>query len=981
MTIRKLPKWILLFTLVITYSGPVLGQDRASLTGAVNDEFGASIVGATITVTSAVGTQSATSSGADGTYYFSGLAAGEYKVSVSAKGFATSGELEVDVVTKRRNILNVTLKVASIQSEVMVGGDGDVSTEPSANADQRLVIGRDLEALPDDPGDLAAALQALAGPSIGPDGGQVVIDGFSSGIMPPRDAIREIRINQNPFAAERDTASGSIEIQTRAGADKFHGSVSSNFNDESLNSRNPLQTDSSKRAPFQVRRLGGNLNGPLKKKKASFYLDFSRNETDDNELVRATVLDSSLNPLSLSQLTFTPRRITVFSQRVDYAINTKDNLVERYSYNRDFSPTTGIGGFSLPERSIRQISSTHLFQLTDTAVLNTNLVNETRLQYLHNQVEASAASSNPTLNVDGSFVGGGSSVGHQLSTTNRWELQNITQILRGNHSVKFGGRFRIVTIKDINPANFNGQWTFAGGSGGLTSLERYRRTLQLQELNLTPEQIRAAGGGVAQFSISIGNPLATVRQFDLEPFAQDDWRARPNLTVSYGLRYEIQNHASSLMGFAPRLAIAWSPGTVTNSHAPRTVIRAGAGIFYRRFGEISTLNVNHFNGSNVQQFIFSESTNSAIPTDPFTLGVLNSFRCVDGSTTPDCITSLPSLVGAKPVTQTVWRVAPGLRVPAIYLFGTQVERQLPHNFTVVLGANARRVVHAIRIRDINAPIPGTITEENPSGTRPNAAVGEINQFEGAGRFHVEQFVVSFKSRLNAHFSLDGSYSVNKAMSDTDGQDGGDIPGVPRFPHSSYDVQTDWGVAAYDVRQYFSLFGTYSNPKLWKLNFAPFIVARSGYPFNITTGIDSNLDHQFTDRPSFAGPNANCASPVIRCTRYGNFTLIPNPGEKIIPRNFGRGPAVFLLNLRVSRSFGFSNVSKASAKAASEKKYSLTISTAIQNLLNKVNLAVPVGNLSSPLFGQAQGLTGFGGIGGGSADAGNRRIFINAQFSF
>jgi hypothetical protein len=903
-------------------------------------------------------------------------------VRVSAKGFAASEELEIQVDTTQHNALNVTLKVGEIQSEVKVSGDSGVSMDPSANSDQTLVAGRDLNALPDDPDELAAALQAMAGPSLGPDGGQIFIDGFSTGNVPRRDSIREIRINQNPFAAESDTAGGRIEIQTRAGSDKFHGSISSNFNDESLNSRNPLQTASPKRAPFQVRQLGGNFNGPLKKKKASFYLDFSRNETDDNELIRATVLDSFLNPLSLAQLTFIPRSFTGFSQRVDYAINPRNNLVARYSYNRSFSPTTGIGGFSLRERSVRQLFSSHVFQITDTAVLTANVVNETRLQYSHNHVEASAASSYPTLNVDGSFVGGGSSVGHQLNTTSRWEFQNITQIQKGSHTVKFGGRFRTVTVNDINPSNFNGQWTFAGGSSGLTSLESYRRTLQLQQLNLTPEQIRAAGGGAAQFSISIGNPLATVSQFDLEPFAQDDWRARPNLMLSYGLRYEIQDHASSRMGFAPRFAIAWTPGTVTNGQAPRTVIRAGAGIFYRRFGEVSTLNVNHFNGLNVQQFIFSEATDSSVPTDPFTLGVLNSFRCVDGSATPDCITTLPSLTGAKPVTQTVWRIAPGLRVPAIYLFGTQVERQLPHNFTVVVGANARRIVHAIRIRDINAPIPGTITVANPSGTRPNPTMGEINQFEGAGRFHIEQLVVSFNSRLNPHFSLNGNYSFNKTLSDTDGQSGGDIPGVPSFPRDSYDVSGDWGAAAFDVRQYFSLFGTYSNPKLWKLTFAPFILARSGYPFNITTGIDSNLDRQFTDRPSFAGPSANCASPLIRCTRFGNFNLIPNAGEKIIPRNFGRGPAIFVLNLRVSRTFGFGIAHKTPTTSASDRKYNLTLSVAFQNLLNSVNLAVPVGNLSSPLFGQSQGLTGFGGIGGsGSADAGNRRIYINAQFSF
>src|SRR5204863_7564180 len=100
------------------------------------------------------------------------------------------------------------------------------------------------------------------------------------------------------------------------------------------------------------------------------------------------------------------------------------------------------------------------------------------------------------------------------------------------------------------------------------------------------------------------------------------------------------------------------------------------------------------------------------------------------------------------------------------------------------------------------------------------------------------------------------------------------------------------------------------------------------------------------------------------------------GEKLIPRNLGRGPAIFVLNLRVSRSFGFGSVHKTPTTSTSDRKYNLTLSVAFQNLLNSVNLAVPVGNLSSPLFGQSQGLTGFGGVGsGGSDDAGNRGLCV------
>ena len=143
--------------------------------------------------------------------------------------FASSEDTEVDVGSAQRQPLNITLKVAVIESQVKVNADTPLSTEASNNANQTVITGRDLDALPDDPDELAAALQALAGPSIGPNGGQIFIDGFSGGNMPPKESIREIRINQNPFAAENDQPSARIDILTKPGTDKFraaHHSIS-----------------------------------------------------------------------------------------------------------------------------------------------------------------------------------------------------------------------------------------------------------------------------------------------------------------------------------------------------------------------------------------------------------------------------------------------------------------------------------------------------------------------------------------------------------------------------------------------------------------------------------------------------------------------------------------------------------------------------------------------------------------------------------
>ena len=523
----------------------------------------------------------------------------------------------------RRDPLAITLKVAEIESEVSVAADTPINTDAASNANQTVISGKDLEALPDDPDELAAALQALAGPSMGPGGGQIFIDGFSGANMPPKESIREIRINQNPFAAENDQPSGRINILTRPGTDKFRGGVNANFTDESLNSRNPFAVSSSKRAPFQIRQYGGNFSGPLIKNKASFFFDFNRNEEDDNDLVRATILDLNdpdFSPTEFGIAVLSPRRRTNVGGRVEYAINSRNTLIGRYNFNRNRSINNGVGGFSLPERAYDSVNTNQNIQLTETAVLSATTINETRFQYARNRSESLGNNTIATLNVSGAFGGcvsgldGCSSVGHAMNVRSSWELNNFTQIQMGMHTAKFGGRVRHVNIEDISPSNFGGAWSFTGGFGPefdaannpiagtnrlLTSIERYQRTTLLRSQGLTPQQqaycgvgatlaqcIRTLGGGASQFGINTGNPLATVSQTDLGVYLQDDWRIRPNFTLSYGLRYEYQTNADSKFNLAPRVGFAWSPGGGANStRPPQMVIRGGLGIFYNRFSE------------------------------------------------------------------------------------------------------------------------------------------------------------------------------------------------------------------------------------------------------------------------------------------------------------------------------------------------------------------------------------------------------------
>src|SRR5258708_4352514 len=313
---------------------------------------------------------------------------------------------------------------------------------------------------------------------------------------------------------------------------------------------------------------------------------------------------------------------------------------------------------------------------------------------------------------------------------------------------------------------------------------------------------------------------------------QDDWRYKPNLTFSDGLRYEVQNKASSKLDFAPRVAVAWSPGAANSTRPPKTVIRAGAGIFYNRFSESQTLLANRFNGVSELIYSFTEPSkqNSLPPTlaeqaNPLAAPIynlLNSFAC-NGTATPDCVTKVPSLAGVSPTQQTTYKVAPNLRIPTVYVAGGQVERQLPHNFTASVGVYAVRILHVIRARDINAPLPGTIDPMTaPSGVRPIAGSGDIYQLEASGKLHQEQMFIGFNSRLNPQFSLSGNYVLSKTTNDTDGQ-GGSL-----FPANSYDLSGEFGRGGVDVPHRLFLFGTF-NSKLWELVFSSLPTSSSAPP--------------------------------------------------------------------------------------------------------------------------------------------------------
>jgi hypothetical protein len=268
-----------------------LTAQTATLRGVVSDETGAVIPSANVTVTGLDGTRS-TTTGNDGSYVVAGLRAGDYTVQAFTPDLVLPQPAKVSLGTGVRT-LNLQLRLSATRQEITVAESDTamVSTDASSNASAMTIKGKDLDALSDDPEDLQADLQALAGPAAGPSGGSIFIDGFSGGQLPAKESIREIRINQNPFSPEYDRIGlGRIEILTKPGTDKLRGTISYNYMGDFWNSRNPY---AAQKAPLQLNEFRTNLIGSLNHR-TSFTLDVSRDSVDNGSIVNAVVLARSV---------------------------------------------------------------------------------------------------------------------------------------------------------------------------------------------------------------------------------------------------------------------------------------------------------------------------------------------------------------------------------------------------------------------------------------------------------------------------------------------------------------------------------------------------------------------------------------------------------------------------------------------------------------------------------------------------------------
>ncbi len=897
------------------------------LTGTVTDGTGAVLPGAQVQLTGVNGKLTVHTDHQGG--FKARVQPGTYGVRIEVPDFAPYQSPSLQLRAGQTTQLPVQLEIAGLAQQV----DADTASSP----DERTVggsltfEGKALDLLSDDDETLLRQLRALAGGGLNGGGLQILVNGFSGGGLPPKSSIRSIRVNGNEYSAFYDSPGfGRIEVQTRPGASKLHGALNLGGTDQPFNARNPY---TGAQPPYYQFLTDGNVNGPLGKK-TSFFVSEQIQSLANNAVINA------VNPFdttaTLSEALPAPQRTDVYSLRLDRQFSTNNFAFIRDAWSQAHITNSGINPLVLPSAAYALNTLTNTLQASDTQILSPHAVNEVRFQYLRTRIRQDPNSTAPALVAEGSFIAGGSETQVLRDNQDHYELQDEFDLEHGPHSFRAGLRLREQRDGNTSSANFNGQFIFP-------SLAAYQITQNGLAAGQSPAQIRAAGGGASQFNLTAGQPSAMLYTDDIAFFAEDDWKLRPDLTFSYGLRFESQSAVPDHVDPAPRVSLKWAPRR-GNSPEPFITVGAGYGIFYDRFAASNLLQAIHQNGQNETAYFVQD---------------------------PDFYPNLPPPAALPTSQPTVYQVNPSLRSSYQQVGGITVTRDIGQGGAVQGKYLFSHGSHGYLLRNSNAPLPGTYNPDAPeSGMRPLGTAENIYQYASAGNSNSNNLSVAAnlpvgKLFLYSQYAWERTYSENTYDPAT---------GLTGFTAHPYNIAADYARSLEMQSQRFELGLIWTLPRGFSLR--PYLDTHSGNPFDITTGSDDNGDTIYNDRPAFATDLGRAS--VVR-TSLGNFDLNPQAGQTVIPRNFGTAPSFVFVDLtsRYTLHVGPRPAAKPGAKVRADRPYSLRFQVDAQNLFNHTNPGPPIGVLASPYFGRSLSLaTDFN-----TFSASNRTILLQCLFSF
>jgi hypothetical protein len=512
----------------------------ASLRVTVVDQTGAIIVNSQVTIVPVepVGQAVEVVTDERGEAVAATLAPGRYSVRAEFPGFEPRQIDDLRLRAGSNTRREMKLNLAKVAEDVVVGQDSrDRALDPRGNAFGNLLTREQIEALPDDPDDMEAALKEMGGP-----GATIRVDGFRGGRLPPKSQIQSIRFRRDLFAAENHGGGMVfVDLVTRPGGGPMRGSVDFTFRDESMNARNAFAP---RRSPEQQQNGTFTLSGTLKKDRTGF--SFTSNGVNAYD---SRTLNAALPEQHISGSVRRPADRANFSARVDHALTTSQTLRASYQRNGTRSRNLGVGDFDLPARAYSRDTSEDVFRLSQSGPLGRNFFTETRFQVRRQSNESASLTDAPTLQVLDAFTAGGAQIEGGRSGTDI-ELATDVDYAKGRHSARAGFLLEAGRYRSDDSRNMGGTFTFA-------SLDAY------------------VAGRPTTFTQRSGDPLVNYSHVQFGGYVQDDVRVARSLSMSVGLRYEAQTHMDDYLNFAPRFGTTWSP-----SKSGATTIRGGVGIFF-----------------------------------------------------------------------------------------------------------------------------------------------------------------------------------------------------------------------------------------------------------------------------------------------------------------------------------------------------------------------------------------------------------------
>jgi Carboxypeptidase regulatory-like domain len=844
--------------------GPGIAQSKSdsksdsTFEAVVKDPTGALIHNARLVLTKDGKVEATTQTNQKGEARFTRIAPGPSQIRIEAPGFKPN-VLDLTDLRPGLNRTEVTLEIDSIKADVQIADDAQTrNSDPYGPAFTNVLTAEQIAALPDDPDEFEAAINQLAGP-----GAQIRVNGFRGGKLPPKSQIREIHFRLNPYAPENhDAGHGFVDVITKPGVNSWHGSFNFGFRDEALNGR---QAFAHFRGPEQQRRFGLSLDGPLWKNRTSLFLN-----TDGSLFYDAKTIVATLPTGTFADLAFRPSRRLNVDARIEHATSKTHTSRLQYQRNATLQNNLGTGDFDLASRAFSQNQTEHLFRLADSGVIGKRYYNEVRFQTRWLNTDTTSATAGQTILVPGAF-NSGSAQRYGGRDQLEFELADNVDYALANHGLRFGVQLEASRYHSDDSTNRAGTFQFA-------DLAAYQ------------------AGRPTQFTQRIGDPSVSYSQYQFGWYIQDDYRLRKNLTVSYGVRHEVQTHVNGKFNLAPRLAFVWSPkknGSIT--------VRGGGGIFY----------------------------------DWYTAQVYEQTLRVDGQRQRDRIITNPGfpdpLSGGTAVIQPPSRIQtdPNIDLPYIIQSSLGIETAPFNLFRLTTNYSYQRGVHLLRGTNINAPA---------AGVRPVPTIGNITNIASSGYLGAHRLTIGIgPAKFVNGFFWSANYLLMKNTNEADSPFS--------LPVNNLDLRAERGPASSDIRHFFSAFGSRKLPRGFGVS--AIINATSALPYNITTGFDNNGDTVINDRPTGVGRNSARGKARWEVGSRLSWGRDFGPEQK-------QGGAV---QMKMVRLGGGGEASAPSIGGGGSRRFRLEFYAQVFNIFNRTNLTNFTGVQTSPFFGQATSAQG------------------------